>query len=83
LSFKESRDETGAFNGTVLTKAEEQSKTHDIDPVLPKQRVRKMLRRFTGSTVDETVGLCTLKWIHRSHLGSISTIQLVIESFPN
>ena len=44
-SFKENRDETGEFIGTLFIKTEEQSKNCDIDPVLPKQRVRKMPRQ--------------------------------------
>src|SRR6218665_1873631 len=67
-SFKESRDETGVFIDTLFSKAEEQSKTCGIDPVLPKQRVRKMPRRFSGSAVDETVG-------HRSQMDTQTTFR--------
>jgi hAT family C-terminal dimerisation region len=67
-SFKENRNETGAFISTLFSKAEEQSKKCDIDPVLTKQRVRKMPRRFSDSAVDETVG-------HRSEVDTQTTFR--------
>jgi len=36
----------------LFSKAEKQSKICDIDPILPKQRVRKMPCRFSGSAAE-------------------------------
>lgn len=55
-SFKENREETGTFISTLFFKAEEQCRNCNIEPVLAKQRVRKMPRRFDCSAVDESVG---------------------------
>lgn len=56
------------ISSTLFSKAEKQSKICDIDPILPKQRVRKMPRRFSGSAVDETVG-------HRSQMDTQTTFR--------
>jgi len=77
-SFKENRDETGEFIGTLFIKAEEQSKNKncDLDLVLPKQRVRKMPRRHIFYPVID----CIISELDRRFSEQSLTVMIGIQA---
>jgi len=75
-SFKENRDETGEFIGTLFTRAEEQSKNCDIDPVLPEQRVRKMPRQHIFYPVID----CIISELDRRFSEQSLTVMIGIQA---